>query len=211
MSERAFFEREAKKQATAAIVAIEAQTSAEVVVTLRHVSGSYRHADYLLGFLLALVTLIALLFLPQSFALIAFPVDVAFAFVAGALLSAYVPPLRRLLTARKLRDAHVRHAARASFVDLGVHRCTGRWGILVYVAMFEQRVEVVGDLAIRPKEIDGFEAAVAGMETAVARADYPAFLEAFRGLGPGLGKAFPHRDDDVNELPDDVDDGAGSA
>ena len=205
MSERTFFEPEAKKRATAAIQEIEAQTSAEVVITLRHASGSYRHADSLFGFGLALATLVAMLFLPQSFALVAFPIDVVLAFAVGAIVSAHVPPIRRLLSTRTLRDEHVHRAARASFVDLGVMRCTGRWGILVYVAMFEQRVEVVGDLAIRPKEIEGFEEAVARMQAAVARTDFPVFLEALRQLGTGLGKAFPRRDDDVNELPDEID------
>jgi putative membrane protein len=206
MGERAFFEATAKEQAKATIQAIEAQTSAEVVVSLRHVSGSYRAADWLAGAALALVSLVALLYVPWTFALHFILVDVVLAFAIGALASATIAPLRRALTSKKVRDANVHAAARAAFVDLGVSRTSGRWGVLVYVAMFEREVEVVADVAIDAKKTPGFDEVVAKLRAAIVEPDLPRFLDALRGLGPVLGAAFPHREGDVNELADEVDD-----
>ncbi len=203
MSERAFFEDSARKDATAAIKEIEAQTSAEVVVTLRHASGSYRSADFLWGFVVSVGTLLLLLYVDKPFPLWSFPLNVALGFGFGALLSTYVPLLRRLFTTPKQRHELVRRAARTHFVDLGVHRCTGRWGILVYVSTFERSVEVVGDWAIDAKD-EAYAKACEAMKRALASVDRAGFLAALRTLGPALAKMHPHRDDDVNELPDEV-------
>ena len=73
MSEASFYEEVAKSDTRAAVQAIEAQTSAEIVVALRRVSGSYRDADYLGGSLLALVALFVMLFASHSFPLLSFP------------------------------------------------------------------------------------------------------------------------------------------
>lgn len=210
MSERGFYEKAAKLEATEAIKEIEAQTAAEVVVTLRSVSSSYRAADYLVGFAFALITLLLLLFLPMPFPLWSFPLNVVLGFVCGVLFSSYVPAVRRAFTTEKQRHEAVHRAARSAFVDLGVHRCSGRWGILVFIATFERTAEVVGDLAIDPKD-EGFAAAVRAMQAAVARTDRPAFVTALKSLGPVLARMHPHRDDDVNELPDEVGDDSEAA
>jgi len=206
MSERAFFEKAAKQRATAAIKSIESQTSAEIVVTLRHASGNYRHVDYLFGFACALATLVAMLFLPYTFRLSAFPIDVTVVFVVGAFVCGGSSTLRRALTSPRARHANVRRAAREAFVDHGVARCSGRWGVLIYLSMLERDVEVVPDLGIDPPSIAGWHDAVEAMRRAVARADFDAFVAAMETLGPVLSKPFPHRDDDVNELPDEIDD-----
>ena len=126
MSERAFFEPEAKQQAKAAIEAIERQTSAEVVVTLRLVSGSYRGADWLCGAAFAFATLVASLYVPWPFAQHFIVLDVALAFAAGALACATIAPLRRLASPTRERRANVHAAARAAFVDQRVMRTTRR-------------------------------------------------------------------------------------
>jgi putative membrane protein len=206
MSERAFFEPEAKRQAKAAIEAIEAQTSAEVVVTLRLVSGSYRAADYLCGFLLAVASLVALLYVPAIVALHFIVLDVVLAFAAGTLACATIGPLRRLASSAKERRANVHAAACAAFVDQRVMRTTRRTGVLVYVAMFERTVEVVGDVGIDPKAIEGWGATVARLRATIADGpELPAFLEALRALGPVLAVTLPAKAGDANELPDDVD------
>lgn len=72
--------------------------------------------------------------------------------------------------------------------------------MLVYVSTFERRVELVADVGVDGKLVEGevraLEAAVAG------RPDLDAFLEALRRLGPALAPSLPHAADDVNELPD---------
>ncbi len=199
-----FFEDATKAKAADEVKAIEARTAAEVVVSVRRASGHYRHTDYLVGFVLSLVTLVAMLYLPQEFPLEAFPVDVALSFAVGTFASAALPGLRRRLTSRKLLEANVRTAARAAFVELGVSRTTGRTGILVFVSAFERRVEVVADMGVDTDAMGKeWEEALAKLSAAVASSSSPEpFFEALRLMAPPLERVLPRSADDVNELPD---------
>ncbi len=209
MPERSFYEARARQEAKAAVAAIEAQTSAEIVVCLRPTSGPYRDADYLFGFLLSVAVLVAMLVVDRPFLDGSFPVGVVTAFLFGAVASAHIDPIRRLLVfpARKL--AAVRTAARASFVDLGVSRTHRRTGVLLYVSIFERRVEIVPDTGFDAVVIKAlgpeWKAAVSSLERSLTPGpDLDRFLAAMRALGPILARALPHAATDVNELPDEV-------
>jgi putative membrane protein len=206
MSERSFYEERAKREARAAVVEIEAQTSAEIVVCLRHVSGVYRDADYLFGFLVSLGALVTMLFVDHPFVLGSFPVGAVAGFVFGTIASAHIDPIRRILVFPARRLAAVRTAARAVFVELGVSRTHGRSGVLLYVSVFERRVEVVPDVGIDPRALGpDWKTAVAALEQSLTPSpDVDRFLGAMRALGPVLGRALPRAADDVNELPDEV-------
>jgi putative membrane protein len=200
-----FTDEAAKAEVAAAIRAVESATSAEVVVAVRARSGHYRHTDYLVGFALSFVALLFFLFDPHEFDIDWMPLDTLVAFALGALLSAGLAPLRRVLTSRKLMQKSVLTAARAAFVELKIARTSGRNGILVFVSKFERRVEVVADIGVDPVVLGpAFADAVAALDAALrSRSSFTKFLEALRSLGPVLGKAMPRMADDVNELPDE--------
>ncbi len=205
MSERTFFLKESKARVTAMIREVEAQTSAELVVAVKHTSGHYRDADFLGGFAFALAILCALLFLPVPFAIGAMPVDVVIGFVIGSFFTAHAPVLRRFFLTRRRIDAAVHVVACASFVDRGISRTTGRNGIFVFVSTFERTVEILADIGIDTKALgEPWRTATAQAREAVAGLDFDRFVEALRSLGPTLGAAMPHTADDVNELPDEV-------
>ena len=205
MSERTFFLKESKARVTAMIREVEAQTSAELVVAVKHTSGHYRDVDFLGGFAFALAILCALLFLPVPFAIGAMPIDVVIGFLIGWFFTAHAPVLRRLLLARRRIDAAVHDVACAAFVDRGITRTKGRNGIFVFVSTFERKVEIIADIGIDTSALgEPWRAATASAREAVAGLDFDRFVEALRSLGPALGAAMPHTDDDVNELPDEV-------
>jgi putative membrane protein len=194
---------EARRLATAAIAAIEAQTSAEVVVTLRRQSGDYAAADRLAGALAAFVCLLVLLFHPHPFAVATMPVDVIIAFAIGLFASARSAAVRRALTSAATRARLVATAARAAFVDQGVARTAQRTGLLVYVSLLERAVEVVADAGVDPAALGpAWTAALAALQAAVARGDVDAFHAALVTLGPPLAQALPRRADDRDELAD---------
>jgi putative membrane protein len=202
----ALWDRRAKDQVSDAIRAIEAQTCAEIVVAVRPKAGHYRHTDYLLGSVAAFIALFVLLFADQEFAVLFMPVDTVIAFTAGVAFSAFFAPIRHLFTLDSLMRENVRTAARAAFVDLGVTKTRDRSGILVFVAAFEKKVEVVADVgvdtaALGPAWSDALKALSASM-SGIGRLD--AFITALRSLGPVLAGAMPRKADDVNELPDEV-------
>jgi putative membrane protein len=200
-----FLDATARTAFTRAIEAIEQGSAAEVVVAVRRRSAPYLHANVAIGVAVAVAGQAAMLFSDHVFALTSILVD---PFVVGAIAGAVtelLPAVKRLLSPRAMRRREVLRAARAAFVERGVHCTRDRSGILVYISWLEREVAVVVDAGIEralPAEIHAdavrsLTAAISGGGAAVARQ-----LERF---APALASAMPRRDDDVNELPDAID------
>ena len=148
MSERAFYLAESKTRVTQAVREVEAETSAELVVAVRHSSDAYRDLDYLVGFLASVAALAALLFSDVPYRIDWMPVDVVAAFLLGVFAARRAPPLRRLLLGRRRAKSTVETAARAVFYDRGITHTHGRTGILVFVSTFERRVAILKDVGV---------------------------------------------------------------
>jgi putative membrane protein len=203
MSVRAFFGDEAKSGVKRTIEGLERECSAEVVVSVAPSSGNYRSADYLWGALAAMALTLVFVFHPHPFDATFFPLELGVAFIGAAGVSAYLLPLRRLLTPSSRMRESVAVAAKAKFIDLGVSGTRARTGILVYVSMFERNVAIISDIGIdRAAHAGSFDQAEQRLGHAVRRGDLGAFTAALAGLGPALIELCPGRHDDVNELPD---------
>src|SRR5438445_5180615 len=153
MAERDFFQPDAKKRTGQAIKAIEAKTSAEVVVAVRKRVAEYRSTDLLFGFVCAATCLLALWFSPLTYATEHMPFEMLGAGFVGVLLSAFIRPLRRLLTPKTMVRRQVDMAARAAFYDLGISKTHRRTGLLVFVAMYENCLLLVPDAAVDKKAL----------------------------------------------------------
>jgi putative membrane protein len=196
---------QARAHVTEVVKAIEAQTSAEVVLSVRKSSGDYRHIDCLFGFGAAVLMLIGLLFADFDYDEWTTIGLIVVIFALGAGASAYSLWLRRLFSSRKLRRENVLRSARAAFVELGVSRTDHRIGVLVYVSLLERAVELVPDAGVDVKAIgDAWEQARANLETTLRRGgDLDRFAEAMRALAQPLAKILPHTGEERNQLPDE--------
>ena len=205
MSERAFLLPEAKRRATEAIRTVESQTSAEVVVAVRHAAERHVRTSLVFGGAVAVVALVVMLVSPRVYDVRTMPLDALLAFVLGGLACHFVPALRRRLTPRALRLAAAERGARAAFAALGIEKTRQRSGILVFVALFERTALLVPDEGIpTPLLGDAYQAIGSGLAKSVAALDFEAFLRELTELGPLLSGVLPRRPDDENELCDDV-------
>jgi putative membrane protein len=206
MLDSPFFDDATKARITAMARAVEDKSAAAVVVVVRRQSAHYRHADYLVAFAFSLAALAALLFLPQPFAIRAMPLDVALAFLLGAALSANTPPLRRVLISRAFLDDNVERAARAAFVEFGLCDSPRHTGVLVYLSLFEERVEVVTGDAARPALLgDACERAVIRLRRSIEGArSVESFLGPFAELTDAIRRGLPSADaGDARRAEDD--------
>jgi putative membrane protein len=129
-------------------------------------------------------------------------------FVVGALAGAVVqllPSVKRLLAPAVVRHGHVIRAARATFVERGVHNTRDRSGLLVYIAWLEREVALVADSGLERKLPAGVREQAEGALSAAMSRGGAAVARALEQLAPALAAAMPPRPDDVNELPDVVD------
>ena len=199
-----FLDARAKARAVAAVQAFEAQTSAELVLTVKKQVRAYPEAHLLCGSVLAFGALLFLLFYPMDFDTRMMPVDLLVAFAAGYGLSRFLPPLLRLAVSAQKRRETVERAAKAAFFDLGVGRTTGRTGVLVYLAVLEGMVAVVADSGVTNEARKAADDARASLEAAFVRLDVSAFATVIEGLGASFAPTMARSEDDVNELSDEV-------
>lgn len=96
--------------------------------------------------------------------------------------------------------------ARHVFVQLGMHRTAQRSGVLVYLAIEDHKLAVVGDEGIHAHVGDDYWNGVRDrmVERLRAGAMRAALIGAVTEVGVTLARFFPRRPDDVDELPDDV-------
>jgi len=200
-----FLDDDARAAFARAVTAIENNSAVEVVVAVRRASGTYRHANVIVGAIAAFAGLATMLFADSTFGLTSILVDpFAVALLTGALVE-LLPQVKRGLTSRAQLQATVRRAARATFVERGVHATTGRSGVLVYISWLEQEIVLVPDLILSTSLPEGaIETAEAAL-TAKMSDGGAAVADELAKLAEQMGVAMPHRDDDVNELPDAID------
>ena len=106
---------------------------------------------------------------------------------------------------RRRRDALAR--ARHVFRRLGMHRTAERHGVLIYVAVEERRLAVVGDEGIHGRVGDLHWNEVRDLMIETLRQNGPprrALERAIEALGRALAEHYPRRPDDRNELSDEV-------
>ncbi len=199
-----FLDARAKARAVAAVKAFEAETSAELVISVKKHARTYPEVHLLYGSGFALVTLLFLLFYPLDFSTTMMPIDTLVGFAVGNVLSRVLPPLQLLALGEPKRRGIVEQAAKAAFYDLGVSKTTGRTGVLVYAAIFERMVAIVADAGVTPEAKAAAERARTALEGALNGTDIRTFAATIEALGKTFGETMKRSADDVNELTDEI-------
>jgi putative membrane protein len=200
---RAKFDGASQVVLTDCVKQIETTTDAELVLIVRARSGSYRHADYLFGALVAFIGLLFLLFSPFEFHEYWVPLDVVLLFAVAAFISSRSNLLRRLLTSEKFRSEAVRRGAAAMFYEAGIANTNAELGLLVYLSILERRLEVIADRGIL-KGVNALEwnQSIFELHEAGRRAEPKSLENGLQKLGGLLQKHLPATAENPNELPD---------
>lgn len=197
------FDQTASTALAKAVRDIEKCTDAELVIVVHGRSGSYRHADYLFGALVAFVGLLFVLFSPFSFHVFWIPFDVLALFVAGAFVSSRGDWIRRLLTTRKFRAQAARTGAAAMFYEAGIANTLAENGLLIYLSLLERRLEVFADRgvlkAVPPLKWNN---AVYELKKIARQPDPETLVKALRDVGNLLAEHLPPTGENPNELAD---------
>ena len=203
----AFLDDAGNQALTRAIAAVEARSRAEVVVVVRPIAGSYLGEDLLVANLVGFAALGYLLYSPWQlppYLYAALPAVVVAAVVG---LVRVLPFLRRRLIGEERKQTAVREAAAACFFHKRIGNTRERTGVLVFVALFEQRIEILADSGITSSVPKADWREAAGLLEGVFHDGGGAVELAERiesALGPRLERWCEARPDDINELPDDI-------
>ena len=87
-----------------------------------------------------------------------------------------------------------------------MHRTAGRHGVLIYVAVADRKLAVIGDQGIHERVGEAYWQRLVADVLAHFRGERPrdGFLHAVGEVGAALRQHFPRDPDDRNELRDDV-------
>jgi putative membrane protein len=201
---RVRFDDLAREALTNCVREIETTSDAELVLIVRSRSGSYRHADYLFGSVLAFATLLFLLFSPFDFHQYWVAIDVSFLLLLGAYLSSRSNSIRRLFTNKKFRRDAVRLGAAAMFYEAGIANTAAEMGVLVYLSLLERRLELIADRGVL-KSVPPLEwnQILFELHQAGRKPEPQTLLKVLRDLGGLLSKHLPATGENPNELPDE--------
>jgi putative membrane protein len=196
----------AKQALRRAVQTVEAVSRVEVVVAVRPQSLHPLEAYALAPPVFAILGLFFLVESPWPFSNFALWLDTALFALLGFALCTWFPRFGRLFIRARARRSAVTQAAYKEWVERGCSETRERTGLLLYVSQRERGAKVLCDGGIH-SGADASELArrVAELErVAESAADGEALARALEQLGPWLASCLPRREDDVNELADEV-------
>lgn len=192
-----------RAQINAAIAAVEAQTDGELVTVIARRSDDYLYIPILWAALMALLV-------PALLAAIGnqFPGHIAYlaqlcTFLGSAALFNWSPLKMRLIPAGVKRQRAARHA-RVQFIQQHLHKTRAHTGILIFVSVAEQYVEILADSGINAVvDTDTWQTLVDDFVRQVKQGRIGAgLLATVAACGTILADHFPASGDSINELPD---------
>lgn len=188
-----------------AVLAVERGSAAELVIAVRRRARRWPHVPLIAGIVGGWTALAFMLFSRHVFGLAAILIDPVLVGGAVGLAATLAPWLVRALTPARVRRRAVEAAARATFVERGVHHTRARTGVLVYCALTEGMAVIVADIGVGAAVPAATLAALTvTVDQAVGRGG-AATGAAVAALAPVLAAALPRGADDVNELADALD------
>ena len=198
-----------------AVAAAEVRTSGEIVPFIVRRSGEYAVATWrgaAVGALLAgaLVLGLSWLYDGWGWGWLYSSWAVALVMSLGGTVGAFasrIEPVRRALAGAALLDETVHRRSAVAFVEEEVFDTRDRTGILLFVSLFEHRIEVVGDVGINAKvEREEWVEVVGLIRDGIVRgALADGLVAAIDRCGDLLHRSgVAVRPDDTDELPDNV-------
>ena len=193
---------------------LEANTDAEVVCAVATESGRYDRAESVCGLFVGLVALVLankIVTFDDWDVTTALPVgwQVVFmvgGFVVGTLLASYWHGLRRVLVAKNEMQSEVRKCVHQVFSEYGVGGTRHRGGLLIYVSLFERRLEIhfdsLLDGKLAPGDLDSIRDAVLLHLRAGNLTD--GLMAGLNEADRVLSLALPHSEDSVDALQNQV-------
>lgn len=143
-----------------AVVAAEKKTAGEIVPYIIKRSGQYRETAWKAAVQFGLVAVVLIFSMSMFYAGWSFGWLFTFtggatvilaSGITGAVLARYVPILERLFVSDAAMNEAVQNRSARAFLEEEVFSTRDRTGILIFISLFEHRVEVVGDTEINAR------------------------------------------------------------
>jgi putative membrane protein len=214
------FNAEQKKKISTAVKNAEAKTSGEIATAFIKESYDYAIYELLFAVVVGFIYFTVLMFFSDSIAnslqnmfwdyninyLLIFFGFSTFLVIAIAYFVANISYVDRLIVSQKVKQKKVEERALQHFMQSGVSYTRDRTGILIFISYLEKRVVLLADTAINEKIeqhewqkiVDHITAGIKNNQLAEN------LVDAIEDCGELLQKHFPIKEDDTNELDNEI-------
>lgn len=186
---------------------IEDNSLVEVVAIIKTQSGAYKDISYGVGAVVLFLAYTYFMFAPAVFDVYLIYFMTIASFFLGFSIIEFILPLKRLLTSEKRKNKQVELYARAIFQKAGIRHTSEKIGILIYVSLFEKKTTIIAD--------SGAEEALPSEEWKTLRTNFQgifgtqdvlaALIKQLKISKETFSEYIPSVEDNVNELPDNMD------
>lgn len=206
MAMKQFFEESFRTDLDQVIQYLEEQSSVELVTVIYPQADQYRDIELLGGVFCLFVALLYFFFAPTVFGNYTILLGTWFSFLIGVGMVRWIKPLKRLLVVNKRKTRMTEIMARAIFQKAHIYRTSAHTGMLLFIAVFEQKTYLLWDLGIdMALDINELEGLQASFQT-IFESDEPAqaLLAKIKASTTVFQKELPLQPNDVNELPNHI-------
>jgi putative membrane protein len=206
MKAETFFTEADKKKIAVAVRAVELKSAGEIAVMVVDRSDDYPEGQILAGGVIGCLSAMAATELFWAGNLWVFVVSALVLTVLCGWLVHYLPEVKRFFTPNDRLELQVQDRALTAFYEKGLYKTRDESGVLFFVSLFEHKVWVLADKGIyekiRQETLQAYARDIAvGIKSGKA-ADM--LCQSITAVGELLARHFPVKQDDVNELSDEV-------
>ncbi len=201
------FDEKFKTKLYQTIEDIENNSLVEVVAMIKANSGNYRDVSFFTGAVVLFLAYTYFMFAPTIFDVYLIYFMTIIAFVIGFALVEFIPPIKKVLSGKKRKEKNVEVYSRAIFQKGGMRHTKEKIGVLIYVSLFEKKIKIVADRGAKTMvPAEEWDKIKTDFQEVFNASDFQtAFLEKLKNCQTIFSKYIPPVEDDINELPDDLD------
>jgi putative membrane protein len=194
-----------KEEIKRAIKDVEQRTSGEVVPVILSKSDFYPAAHFRLALIVGYLASI-ICYYTYDFD---DPITLIWIQVPGMVLGyllAYIPFFKRAFTSSKEIQEEVRQRSLEVFYENKVSMTRDRTGIMIFISLLERKVEVLADCGINEKvSKDYWNHLVDSLSMQIAKKNMiGGVITSIQTCGEALSESFPIKEDDTNEISDEL-------
>ncbi len=185
---------------------IENNSLVEVVTIIKAQSGNYRAVSLRAGIILLFVFYTFFMFSPFEFDVYLIYFFTIFSFLLGYAFFELILPVKRFFIKEKIFNKNVDIYGRAIFQKGGIRFTNDKIGVLIFLSLFEKKVKIIADRGAETSVPDEEWIKIKyGFQTIFDKSDIPsAFIEELKKCKIIFAKYIPPIENDINELPDDL-------
>lgn len=189
------------------ITKLEQQAQVEAVVVIKESSDNYLPWIISSAAATSFLILTILMYIPTEIDPYIIYYATILSYIAAFFAFKFIKPLLRLIVPTNTMQKNTEICARASFQKGKIYNTSEHTGLFIYCSILEKQTFLIADIGISNKIPENELETIKQRFNEVFNTNNPAenITECIKYIAPILANYLPYRNDNINELPDNLD------